>query len=427
MKVKVNRITNLITLLGIVLVFFSSACLWNSESLSNYIMCSLIVIPLVLISYALKPINIYSIVKNKYVIWVAFTYLWFELYGLVFLRAGTFNWDFILVSGVLQICITILLMQLESVENVVNIFCKGCVIATVIVCIYMIQKSEIRLSEISFGSSFGVELSGNRNTVATILGIMLIPVSFYALRTKRAQVLFVVIATISAGCMLLTGSKKGIIVVLLIVMMIFWLNRSILKYLMLPLMVVGGIYAIYNVPFLYNTVGYRVSDMLATLGFGTAVTAAQSTATRSKLISDGLRTMWNYPILGGGMNYFQHATGWRYYSHNNYIELLNNFGILGTALYYLPFVNKIPTLYKNTKDRNPKKREIYVFLCIFLLSKLMLDYAMVSYSTMCVFAMQFLVVFEILRREKIEKQKDNGDSSIAGIRRRGENSGVFNE
>lgn len=406
MKIKLTNFYKVLVFTGIALTFFSSACLWNEQNLSNYILCSLIVMGISVLSYVIRPIPLRKILNNRYIVWIILTYLIFEIYGLCFLRIGEFNWDFILVSGILQICLTILLMSIQDDEEVVGLFCSSCAVTVVVVCLYMIQKGSIRLSNVTFGSSFGLELSGNRNTVATIIGIMIIPVAYLMMKANKTKLLLAAVLILSTGCMLLTGSKKGIIVILLIMIMIFFADRKAIKYLIFPFILIISIYAVFNIPVLYNVVGFRLRDMFATLGFGTSVTNAQSTYIRNSYILMGLKSMWNHPLFGGGMNYFQYINNARYYSHNNYIELLNNVGIVGTLIYYWPALKRIPSVYNETKiHKNDGNYLKWVFLLFFFISKFALDYAMVSYSTMCVFNIQFLLVFEVLRREKISNAR----------------------
>lgn len=402
-KSKVNR---LFVLIGYILTFYSSACLWNENNLRNYILCSVVVVFLSIIIFLTQPISISKIINNRYVIWVIITYTIFETYGFFRLKAGQFNWDFILVSGVLQISLTIMLMTLKDNNEVISTYCIASLISIVIVCINMVLKGSIRLSNIRLGSSFGLELSGNRNTVATTIGILLIPVTYMTLKYKKYRTVLFAISVFAAGCMLLTGSKKGIVVLVVIMLMVFISDKGSVKYLIFPFVAILGVYAVFNVPVLYKVIGFRLKDMFATLGIGTAVTSAQSTYIRNSYIIMGLKSMWNHPLFGGGMNYFQFINSARYYSHNNYIELLNNFGIVGTLIYYLPALKKFPLL--NNKIREKKHTDEYatmVFLLFFFISKFALDYAMVSYSTMCVFNIQFLLIFEVLRRERISNAR----------------------
>lgn len=406
MIIRLSNFYKILVFLGVSLTFFSSVCLWNEQNLGNYTLCSLIVAGISVVSYLLHPFPAGDIVNNRYVLWVVLTYLIFEIYGMCFLRIGEFNWDFILVSGILQICLTILLMSIKDDNEVVSLFCNSCIVTVVLVCLYMIQKESIRLSNIAFGSNFGTELSGNRNTVASILGVMLIPIAYMFIKAKKAKPILAAVFILATGCMLLTGSKKSIIIILIIMLMIFFSDRKLVKYLIFPFILIAGFYAIFNIPVLYNVIGFRLIDMFAALGFGVAVTRAQSTIIRNSYIHMGLKSMWNHPLFGGGMNYFQYINNARYYSHNNYVELLNNFGLVGTLIYYLPAIKRIPMLHNRMKiHKNDDNYTKWVFLFFFFISKFALDYTMVSYSTMCVYNIQFLLVFEVLRREKINNAR----------------------
>lgn len=413
-----TRINRFLVVIGIALMFFSSACLWNEGSLSKFILCSMIVVCIALIVATIKETSFNAILNNKYIQWVVLIYGIFELYGLFFLRAGQFNWDFILVSGILQISVTIMLCSLDNLDEVINVYCKSCFIAIILVCAYMINKGSIRLSNITFGASYGLELSGNRNTVATSIGIMLIPVVYYALQcATKWQFMYYSVSIVAAGCMLLTGSKKGIIVILLVAIMMYLSFRGGFKYVFFPIAIFLGIYAIFNIPLLYNVVGYRIRDMFASIGIGEAVTHAQSTTIRNRYIIMGLKSMWHHPLFGGGMNYFQFINDAKYYSHNNYVEMLNNFGIIGTAIYYIPAIKCIPLLIAKLKQSHTlNNRKAYSFFIVYVSSKLALDYAMVSYSSMCIFSIQFLLIFEMYRRLLNESETNTSDPSFLGNR-----------
>lgn len=419
MKIQVRSIINFLVIVCFVIVFFSSTCLWNETQLESYIVYSLLVIGLTILTYLIHPINPKLIINNRYIIWVVAIYCIFELYGVCFLRAGGFNWDLILVSGIHQICLTIMLMELKDAATVHQVFCRSCVISIVIVCLYMINKSNIDYLSINFGDSYGTNLSGNRNTVATCIGIMLVPVCYLVIIHKKCRRILALVAIVSASCMLLTGSKKSVLIIILIALMAFAMDRRMSKYLLLPIVAGIGIYAIFNVPFLYNVVGYRITDMFAALGIGNEVTAAQSTSIRSSLIHMGLKSMWDYPIFGGGMNYFQYINHTIYYSHNNYIELLNNFGIVGTLLFYVPTFAAVLKIDRSIKcTSNIERRNVLVFLLFYLLTKLVLDLAAVNYTDMCMPYVELIFVFEMLRRGVAEIDQEGIDrASIIGVGR----------
>ena len=97
--------------------------------------------------------------------------------------------------------------------------------------------------------------------------------------------------------MLLTGSKKALLVIVIATVMVLFIYKKPIKYFIFFKYCNRGIYAVFNVPALYNTVGFRVVDMFATFGIGTAVTRAQSTSIRSEYIIMGLKSFLNHPIL----------------------------------------------------------------------------------------------------------------------------------
>ena len=394
--------------LSIVMLFFSSTCLWSETNLSIYLKVSIIIVGLTVLLGITKHFSVHKILNHRYILWVLINYSIFELYGLLFLRIGEFNWDFVLFSGILQICLIFAFMSLDNVDEVIDTFCRGCKWALLFVCLFMISQGSIDLKNITFGSRLGDELSGNVNTVATNIGLMLLPTVLLTLindrKKKNDRIITWLIIILSTLCMVLTGSKKGILVLLIIIMFYFLALKTPIKYIILPISIIMGTYALFNVSFLYNTIGFRIIDMFATFGIGTSVTRAQSTAIRNNLIHEGLHSFWNHPILGGGMNYFQYINHTSYYAHNNYIELLNDVGIVGTLIYYLPFLFILIKLVKKIKNKRliSQRRTLYLFLISYLCVKFVLDYTMVSFSAMCTF---LRYVAEIKRRISIVKNK----------------------
>lgn len=387
----------------IVLLFFSSTCLWSETNLDNYLKISIGIVVLSATVALLGGFSLNKFINNRYVIWVVIMYSIFEIYGLLFLRIGSFNWDFILFSGILQISIIAAMMTLYNVEDTINVFCKGCKWALLIVCLFMILQGSLSLSNITFGSRLGDELSGNVNTVATNIGVMIIPTVYLTLKDSHKKNWTTwAILILGVLCMLLTGSKKGILVLIIACLMYSAILKNPLKYVAVPIAVIAVIYAVFNVGFLYNTIGFRIIDMLATFGVGSSVTSAQSTSIRNSLIEQGLRSFLNHPLFGGGMNYFQYINSTRYYAHNNYVELLNDIGIVGTLAYYSPFFSILIRMIKKMKRgfKFEDDRKLYIFLMSFIMLKFVLDWAMVSFSSLCTFTIPFLFVFEVLRIER---------------------------
>lgn len=402
MKIKIesNKIQELLICLCLVLMMFSSTCLWTEDTVRIYVITSVIVV-VVSIVLSLKTIlNINSVVNNRYILWVVVIYIMIESYYFLLPKYGYFNWDFVLVSGVLQISATLMLMTLRKKEDVIRVVGVACKISLVVILIYMYITGGLSLRAIALGDRLGNALSGNVNTVATSLGIMILP-TFFLVFTEKNKVISLIIIAISSIIMLVTGSKKAVIILMVMLLMYFWIDRKPLKYLIIPIIGIAGIYALFNVPILYDTVGYRIIDMFATLGFGQFVTNATSTAMRTSFIEMGMQSFKSVPLFGGGINYFQKANHQIMYSHNNYVEMLNSFGIVGTTLFYLPWIIIIKDTIKKLKQvktTDEEERKICIYIIVLLASKFLLDYAMVSFSTMCLFFLPFILSAELYRR-----------------------------
>lgn len=65
----------------------------------------------------------------------------------------------------------------------------------------------------------------------------------------------------------------------------------------------------------------------------------KSLETRVVMIEIGLDLWKQSPIWGNGNEAFRVNAGFGAYSHNNYIEMLSNYGLLGLFTYYLPLIS----------------------------------------------------------------------------------------
>ena len=60
-----------------------------------------------------------------------------------------------------------------------------------------------------------------------------------------------------------------------------------------------------------------------------------SANTREAMSLEGFELWKSSPVIGYGINQFRNVSSFGRYSHNNYVELLVSFGIIGFSLYYL--------------------------------------------------------------------------------------------
>lgn len=182
---------------------------------------------------------------------------------------------------------------------------------------------------------------------------------------------------------LLTGSRKGVIMIAVAVAVIqlFVDRRKLLKNGLFTVVAAVVIYnLIMNVGVLYNIIGVRIENLLELLTEGS--TEESSLNSRQLFIEIGMSYIKEKPWTGYGYDCFMlfprilQITGGElgYYSHNNYIELLAGGGVIGFALYYIPVLHLLVTLLKRSK-----MDACMPYLLAILVSKLAIEYARVSY------------------------------------------------
>ena len=96
--------------------------------------------------------------------------------------------------------------------------------------------------------------------------------------------------------------------------------------------------------------------------------------TRSEMVQQGLQLWRQAPLFGNGLDAFRGLSGQGTYSHNNYVELLCNLGLVGALLFY--------TVYLHVLLRSVRAPLVLRFYCwMFILVLLLADFAYVSYTS----------------------------------------------
>lgn len=145
-----------------------------------------------------------------------------------------------------------------------------------------------------------------------------------------------------------------------------------------------GMFLLMNVPILYDVIGYRVEGMIAGYG-GNEDDADGSTATRMFLVEFGMEQFHENPIWGYGLANFRALLGYyhpgmtAYYAHNNYVELLVDWGVVGTIVYYTIYLLVIKKLYHIYR-----KKDDAMALCMLsiIISLVIAHYGFVAYYSL---------------------------------------------
>lgn len=264
-------------------------------------------------------------------------------------------------------------------EKMVSFFFKYFTIGTIVSSIICLCYEKIILNSTSrLGTYMFKEPYGTRMTYTYSLEIVLFYLIICFMDNKNKRIKLGIEICFLLLCTFLTGTRKifvGMIVLIISYIIIknkkniFRVTFKILGIIILSLI---GFQITMSVDFLYNSFGYRIESAINfTSGSTNADTSLRD---RNKMIEYGMSEFKNHPLIGRGSNTF-HSLFYIYYgqdlySHNNYVELLCNLGLIGFLIYYSIYI-VILISGKNKPSR-------YIFISM-LLALMVMEYWTVSY------------------------------------------------
>jgi O-antigen ligase len=96
--------------------------------------------------------------------------------------------------------------------------------------------------------------------------------------------------------------------------------------------------------------------------------------TRTDMIQQGLQLWKQSPLFGNGTDAFRGLSGRGTYSHNNYVELLCDLGIIGVVLFYALHVQVVVHALR-------VHRTLKWYCCTFIAMMVLADVGYVSYTS----------------------------------------------
>lgn len=232
----------------------------------------------------------------------------------------------------------------------------------------------------NFDSIMSSNLIGMRAGIAVVLG------AYFYLTRKKYKIIYLLSIVLNASIAILSASRKAIFFMLIPLLFYYiFKQRNILKLLrnaLFAFVIVGVIcYAIMNIPFIYDMVGYRLETML--YGMTGSGETDGSTSLRLKMIEWGLEWFMAKPWIGYGINNYMSLLGTMHtyagttgvYAHNNYIELLVDLGLIGTAIYYFIYLR----ILVKAVQIGRKLSSLQLIMVGILVSLIINEYGMVSY------------------------------------------------
>lgn len=253
---------------------------------------------------------------------------------------------------------------------------------SIFILIYLLLFVDI--SSISERLSFD-QLGGewNPNTIGVQFGFAIyIGAVLFWKKKSFIKILYLVVTLLMLYFITITGSRKALIM-LFIPLIYFVFFKKQIKFsvkLTLFLLGLGGVYALFSIPILYDIAGKRIMDLVTMLSGD--VTAAGIDNSRIFLILYGWEWFQDRIWLGYGINNYrvlsdatQMFAGKNFYAHNNYIELLVGVGVMGTLVYYYGYYYIIRRAIK-------QKSQLTQWVIALILTILFIDVGQVTYYGM---------------------------------------------
>ena len=214
---------------------------------------------------------------------------------------------------------------------------------------------------------------GNVNNVAQKCVFSFIICCYYSFLDKgigKWRIFAVLNAVVCILVILFTGSRKALIVAIVAIAVMFWQYSKTkgaatrIKYILIgALLIFLMIIIVINVP-IFSGYKERFIVLFETI-IGKAGKHSRSDLNRLRFITDGFKYFSNNIIFGGGICHSYELFGT--YAHNNYIEMLINFGITGFIIYYWGYAVNFVNLFRMKSTGNLNIRTLFfVLMCTIL-------------------------------------------------------------
>ena len=244
------------------------------------------------------------------------------------------------------------------------------------------------LGDTSATGRLGQDLMGNSN----ILAMMLMVCAIYAIwlllssKTRFTKIAYFVALIVIYFGMILSGGRKFVIVPIIFLYIVLLLKsdekgrKHVLRSTLLFTIILYVFFQIImNVPFFYESIGQRFEGFFSIFIDGNGVDS--STEKRMIMIEAASQKWIEHPFFGAGFDSFKyynqaHVTRLLMYSHNNFLELLYNQGLLGFGVYYSFYGYLLAKAIKNRK-----KSLGCIFTIALIISLLSFEYFGVTYES----------------------------------------------
>lgn len=241
--------------------------------------------------------------------------------------------------------------------------------------------------------------------------VLLALISVY-LRSIKGRKIYTVLAFMFTFVTFFTKSRTSL-VMLVVMIGLYYITaeerarRQIVAILSSIVLLIVSYWAVFNIPVLYQLVGFRFAGV-----FGSASAQDASTVVRLRFLNYAFDLFRSHPILGVGLDNFKYyaysgLNAWKeVYSHSNWGELLSCTGLVGTGLYYGPQIAALISLARSLRHLDGNNRKLCAFLFSFLLVTILFDVQKISYQKLyIVYPIGMAVIGAVYLKQMGYKQK----------------------
>lgn len=341
-------------------------------------------------------IDYFYLIFLLFIVYSYITVFWTPTFNASIVMSNTLTLLFILSFSVYQGFID----QLDGVKKLL----KSLYFAGMIMSIYTIfsYSPSVFIESIFSGNRLGSEISQ-----ANILGMYAAYTSVLSvyLGLEKKSISITCGAIIPILVILASGSRTGLLICFLGIILFLLLKNGIEKIykgIFFSIVLIFILFSMLNFPIL-EPITSRFENLLNLFGNDSYVDS--STSIRLFMINYGLELFQNKPFLGYGADSSQYllslVSNFNSYLHNNYVELLVNYGFLGFSIYYFIYIYLFIKAFPKLKIKNS---QLAVTVTLILMT-LMADFGTVSYYRKMTFILLTLGVLCVKASNKNTNEK----------------------
>lgn len=371
-KGKKYTVKSIITKLAYFAIFAYIVSAISCEMVENSAFISTIAIYLVFAVGVVFVIINDKVTINEYVIFFAA----FCIYVLVMVSAPNASRSAgeriaYLLFTCFVLCILVFWMS-SRLENIVPVAMAAYMLGALLLVLRIVDAYDGIAGLFEYAGKAGEnrvgDLLGNENTIGLFFSTGILCGLVFFIKSKKVIVKVAMIAAVAVlGCMmLLTGSRKSLVFAIVgaILIVIFGYRKEKLgkkfAVAIITIMALVAIYVLITTLPVFSTINERFNLLFE--GFFGGKISYETDQTRKMMIQKGLEAFYQKPLFGHGTGYSYTLFGT--YSHNNFVELLMSYGLVGFCLYYSFYLVLIIKLFKLAMKNDLYAIFFFTYVCV---------------------------------------------------------------